>query len=126
MTAEQTSSPHVESLPAGYAELLEGIKAQVRAAQVRAALSVNRELIALYWEIGRSIVERQDTEGWGKSVVDRLARDLKAEFPAISGFSSSNVWRMRSFYLAWPSANLAQAVREMERDGLPQAVAEIP
>ena len=91
MTAEQTSSRHVESLPAGYAELLEGIKTQVRAARIRAALSVNRELIELYWEIGRSIVERQDAEGWGKSVVDRLARDLQAEFPGNSGFSPSNV-----------------------------------
>ena len=102
-------------LPAGYAALLEDIKARIRAAQVKAALSVNRELIQLYWSIGRDIVHRQREEGWGKAVVEQLAADLQREFPAVAGFSAGNIWRMRAFFLAYPSGKpeLAQAVREV-------------
>jgi predicted nuclease of restriction endonuclease-like (RecB) superfamily len=126
------------SLPAGYAALLEDIKARIRAAQVKAALSVNRELIELYWSIGRDIVQRQRQEGWGKSVVDRLAADLQREFPGVAGFSPRNFWRMRAFYLAWTDEVLAQPAGEegrtiltqpaSELDGqnLPQAAAGIP
>ncbi len=113
---------------AGYAALLDELKARIRAAQVKAALSVNRELILLYWDIGKSIVERQRKEGWGRSVVERLARDLQAEFPGISGFSPQNMWYMRAFYLAWTVevANLQQPVGELDGENLPQAVGEIP
>ena len=82
-------------IPKGYHELLTQIKERIRTAQLRAASAVNRELIELYWQIGQSIVERQRSEGWGKSVVERLAQDLQAEFPGMSGFSPRNVWRMR-------------------------------
>lgn len=92
--------------------LLIELKERVRAAQIRAALSVNREMVLLYWEIGRIIVERQKTERWGKSIVDRLARDLQTEFPGVSGLSPSNVWRMRAFFLAWSPIILAQTARE--------------
>jgi len=95
-----------------YGELLEEIKTRIRAAQVKAALSVNRELIALYWHIGRSIVERQRAEGWGKAVVERLSADLGREFPGVGGFSAGNIWRMRAFYLAWSETFLAQNARE--------------
>jgi predicted nuclease of restriction endonuclease-like (RecB) superfamily len=113
---------------AGYAALLDELKARIRAAQVKAALSVNRELILLYWDIGKSIVERQRKEGWGKSVVERFARDLQAEFPGISGFSPQNMCYMRAFYLAWTVevANLQQPVGELDGENLPQAVGEIP
>src|ERR1700694_3793659 len=90
-----------ETLPAGYAALLENIKTRVSTAQIKAALSVNRELIQLYWDIGRLIVERQQEQGWGKSVVERLAADIQKDFPGIEGFSPRNIWRMRAFYLAW-------------------------
>ncbi len=127
-------------LPAGYREFLEDLKVRIRSAQVKAALSANRELIVLYWDIGKSIVERQRAEGWGKSVVERLAADLQREFPGIGGFSAGNIWRMRAFYLAYTEevSNLAQAARESknpklaqvarELDGrnLPQAASEIP
>src|SRR3954471_4234587 len=86
---------------ASYAALLDDLKARIRTTQVKAALAVNRELIGLYWDIGRAIVERQKTEGWGKAIVDRLAVDLQKEFPGESGFSPRNVWRMRSFCVAW-------------------------
>jgi predicted nuclease of restriction endonuclease-like (RecB) superfamily len=104
---------------------LEDIKSRIRTAQIKAALSVNRELIELYWSIGRDIVLRQKTESWGKSIVDRLAGDLQAAFPAIEGFSPRNVWRMRAFYLAWTDADLSQAARESLFAILTQAASEL-
>lgn len=90
------------TLPAdNYKELLKDIKHRILAAQYEALKAVNKELIALYWDIGKSIVERQQDETWGKSVVEQLANDLQAEFPEIGGFSSRNIWRMRNFYLAY-------------------------
>lgn len=85
---------------------------------MRAALAVNREVIDLYWSIGKTITERQQDEGWGNSVVERLAADLRDAFPDMKGFSPANMWRMRAFYLAWPSLEtadpiLAQSVREL-------------
>ena len=128
------------ALPVGYANLLTDLKARVRAAQLRAAVSVNRELILLYWDIGKIIVEAQNTKGYGKQVVEQLAKDLHTAFPKMDGFSPRNVWRMRSFYLAWtgesqkhqqPVGNLdskilPQLVAELDGQNLPQPVAEIP
>ena len=71
-------------LPKGYEELLCQLKERIRSAQLRAGLAVNRELIELYWQIGRSIVERQRSDGWGKSIVERLAQDIQSEFPGMS------------------------------------------
>ena len=90
-------------LPASYPALLKDIKSRIHSTQIKAALSVNRELIELYWHIGRSIVERQRKEGWGKSVVERLSQDIQKAFPGIKGFSSQNLWHMRAFYSAWPN-----------------------
>jgi predicted nuclease of restriction endonuclease-like (RecB) superfamily len=122
----------------GYATLLTDLKARVRAAQLRAAVSVNRELILLYWDIGKIIVEAQKIKGYGKQVVERLAEDLHEAFPKMDGFSPRNVWRMRAFYLAWteesqknqPSKGnldakiLPQLVAELHGPKLPQPVAE--
>ena len=74
-----------------YRDLLIEIKTRIRSAQYQALKSVNRELIALYWDIGKLIIERQKGHTWGKSIVEQLANDLQAEFPGISGFSSLNV-----------------------------------
>ena len=115
-------------LPSDYAEFRESLKTRVRHSQTKAMLSVNRELIALYWDIGRQIVERQGREGRGKSVVDRLAADIQNAFPGIGGFSPSNVWRMRAFFLAYMPAtpNLAQPVRDLDRvSKVEQAVRQI-
>ena len=73
-------------LPADYPAFLESLKNRVRQAQTKAMLSVNRELIQLYWDIGRDIVERQDREGWGKNVVDRIAGDMQRRFRAYRAF----------------------------------------
>ncbi len=81
-----------------YPRLLAEIKERIRSAQYQALKAVNRELVGLYWDIGRMIVERQEAEGWGKSVVERLSGDLRQEFPGVSGFSVQNLWYMRQFY----------------------------
>lgn len=74
-----------------YPHLLAEIKERIRSAQYEALKKVNNELVGLYWDIGRMIVERQDNQGWGKAVVQRIAEDLQREFPGISGFSASNL-----------------------------------
>ncbi|MGK7949231.1 MAG: YhcG family protein, partial [Xenococcaceae cyanobacterium] len=84
-----------------YGQLLGEIKQYIRSAQYEALRAVNQKLIALYWDIGKSIVTRQQGETWGKSVVEQLAQDLQQEFPGISGFSARNIWNMRSFYLKY-------------------------
>ncbi len=68
-------------VPAGYLELLEQLKARVRSTQVRAARAANSEVLALYWSVGRDVLDRQDRLGWGGKVIDRLATDLRAAFP---------------------------------------------
>jgi len=88
--------------PAGYPELLQELKTRIRAAQVRAAFAVSRELILLYWSIGREILTRQDAQGWGTKIVERLAHDLQTEFPGVEGFSSRSLKYMRAFAAAWP------------------------
>jgi predicted nuclease of restriction endonuclease-like (RecB) superfamily len=116
------------AIPVGYANLLANLKARVRAAQLRAVVSVNRELILLYWDLGKTIVEAQATKGYGQKVVERLAQDLQKEFPGTAGFSPQNVWFMRSFYLAWPASpqKLSQAVRESNTAIVSQPVRELP
>jgi predicted nuclease of restriction endonuclease-like (RecB) superfamily len=98
----------------GYGTLLADIKRRVRAAQYAALRIVNKELINLYWDIGRMIVERQKGNTWGKAVVERLSEDLRIEFPGVRGFSASNLWRMRHFYERYrENEKLAQLVREI-------------
>jgi predicted nuclease of restriction endonuclease-like (RecB) superfamily len=94
-----------------YLDFLHGIKDRIISARINAARSVNRELISLYWYIGRGIVEKQKELGWGESVVEMLSRDLRRSFPAMKGFSVDNLWRMRRFYNAYSAGEfLAQAV----------------
>ena len=69
-------------------------------------------MILLYWDIGRGIVEKQEALGWGKSVVETLSRDLKIEFPQMTGFSSDNLWRMRQFYSGYSSPEFLSQARE--------------
>jgi predicted nuclease of restriction endonuclease-like (RecB) superfamily len=104
------------SLPESYTEFFEQLKARILEAQTRAAAAANRELIHLYWQIGKDIVLRQEREGWGTAVIERLAEDLGRAFPGVAGFSARNLWRMRAFYLAHPPGS----------EFLPPPVAEIP
>jgi predicted nuclease of restriction endonuclease-like (RecB) superfamily len=96
--------------PDGYTDWLAELKTRIHTAQQRAALAVNRELVLLYWQIGRDILERQSREGWGAKVIDRLAHDLRTAFPDMKGFSPRNLKYMRSFAQAWPDADFVQAV----------------
>src|SRR5580700_9883708 len=105
-----------ENVPAQdfYRALLGEIKERIRSAQYVALRAVNLELLSLYWDIGRLINQRQQGETWGRSVVENLARDLRAEFPGIGGFSAANLWRIKQFYEAYArDEKLAPLVREI-------------
>jgi predicted nuclease of restriction endonuclease-like (RecB) superfamily len=107
------SEEHPASLvpvPTGYAQWLAELKTRIHEAQQRAALAVNRELVLLYWQIGRDILERQAREGWGAKVIERLAQDLRTAFPDMKGFSPRNLKYMRAFAHAWPDAEFVQEV----------------
>jgi predicted nuclease of restriction endonuclease-like (RecB) superfamily len=95
-------------VPDNYDVVLQSLKQRIRQAQLRAALAVNQELILLYWHIGREILDRQRNEGWGTKVVERLAKDLKAEFSDAKGFSRTNLLYMRAFAEAYPDEEIVQ------------------
>ena len=101
-------------VPDSYGAVLAEVKTRIRSAQMAALRAVNRELVTLYWEVGRLIVERQAGETWGMAVVEQLASDVRAEFPGLRGFSAANVWRMRNFYRNYrANEKLAPLVREI-------------
>lgn len=103
-----------QPVPADYGALLVAVKTRVRAAQYQALKAVNKELVGLYWDIGRMIVGRQTDDSWGKAIVQQLAADLQREFPGIGGFSASNLWRMKAFFETYAgSEKLAPLVREI-------------
>ncbi len=95
-------SPLFSDSDPNYADFLNGLKQRIRSAQVKAALAVNKELILLYWQIGCEILARQEEESWGSKVIERLAKDLKREFPDIKGFSRTNLLYMRAFAKTYP------------------------
>jgi len=95
-------------LPTGYPEFLQELKSRIRGAQIRAGFAVNRELILLYWSVGRDILVRQHAEGWGTKVIDRLAKDLQTEFPGVEGFGPRSLKYMRSFAEAWTEEPIVQ------------------
>jgi predicted nuclease of restriction endonuclease-like (RecB) superfamily len=98
------------NLGGDYDRILGDLKARIRTAQVRAVLSVNRELVLLYWEMGREILAQQRQQGWGAKVIEQIAKDLKQEFPAMTGLSRSNLMAMRAFAEAYPDAAIVQQV----------------
>ncbi len=101
--------------PEGYADWLRELKARIHTAQQRATLAVNRELVLLYWQIGRDILARQAQQGWGAKVIERLAHDLRTAFPEMKGFSRANLMYMRAFADAWGDSEIVQ-----------QAVGQLP
>ena len=109
--------------PAAYGALLADLKQRVRRAQVRAALSVNRELVLLYWHIGREILRSQQAEGWGTKVIERLAKDLRREFPEMSGLSRTNLLYMRAFAETYSSDAIVQ---QAAGQFVQQLVAQLP
>ena len=104
-----------QATPMNYADLLNDIKQRIRQAQTRAVLSVNAELIRLYWELGQMLDARQQIEGWGAAVIPRLARDIRNALPEEKGFSERNIKRMLAFYREYASvAFVPQAVAQNE------------
>jgi len=101
--------------PNGYADWLGELKTRIHRVQQHAALAVNRELVLLYWQIGRDILDRQAREGWGAKIIERLAHDLRTAFPDMKGFSRANLMYMRAFAKAWPDVEIVQ-----------QAVGQLP
>ena len=91
-----------------YIEVLNKLKHRIKTAQVKAALSVNKEMIILYWEIGKTISDKQNNEGWGSKIVDRLAHDLKISFPDLKGFSPRNLKYMKKFAQTYPDFEFMQ------------------
>lgn len=102
------SSPAEVPSPAGYAELLGEICERIRTSQVRAAVAVNRELLLLYWGIGRDILRRQQEHGWGTKVVERLGQELRSAFPTMKGLSPRNLKYMRAFAEHYPDGEFVQ------------------
>ncbi len=97
-----------------YGQLLELVKKRIYDAQIRALKSVNSELISLYWDLGKIIVQKQGQEGWGKSIVEKLSTDLKTANLGLQGFSVSNLWYMRQFYIEYKDKpNLQPLVGEI-------------
>src|SRR5688572_29809994 len=112
-----------------YVTFLGELKQRIASARLSAARAVNRDLILLYWDIGRGIVEKQRDFGWGDAVVETLSEDLRKAFPSMRGFAARSLWNMRRFFAAYASPEfLPQLVAEMSsqrgRRFLPQPVAE--
>jgi len=96
--------------PVGYVGAPGQVKVHVRTSRVQAAGAVNTALVGLYWQIGRLILDRQESEGWGSKVIGRLAADLRAEFPGMRGLSQRSLVYMRTFAVAWGEPITQQAV----------------
>ena len=114
-----------------YVEVLSGLKEKIRQARLRATLSVNKELLDVYWEIGNTILQQQTLEGWGAKIIDKLADDLKMEFPDMKGFSIRNIKYMRAFAEAYPQFVQQPAAQNQNTDNqmivfMQQAAAQIP
>jgi predicted nuclease of restriction endonuclease-like (RecB) superfamily len=105
-------------LPSDYRDWVKTLKNRIQAAQQRAVLAVNQELLQLYWQIGSDILLRQQEQGWGSKVIERLAQDLRSAFPDLKGFSRANLLYMRSFAENWPDFHSDPIVQ--------QAVGQIP
>ena len=100
-----------------YTAFLAEMKGRIESARLQGGRTVNRELILLYWDIGRGIVEKQQVAGWGDAVEERLAADLQAEFPDMQGFSARSIWEMKRLYIAFTRTDfLQQLVAEIRHD----------
>lgn len=101
-------SPPRAGLPQDYDETLSAIKQHIQAERLRVTMAANAAMVLLYWDIGRLILERQEREGWGAKVIDRLSADLRAVYPDMKGLSPRNLKYMRAFTAAWPDRGIVQ------------------
>ena len=113
---------NILTLPENYPVFLKDIKNRIQQSQIKAAISVNQELIKLHWWIGSEIVKKQEAEGWKAQVIDRLCKDIQSEFPGLKGFSRSNVFYMRTFYISYVRVQQAVGLLEIP----PQYCLNIP
>jgi predicted nuclease of restriction endonuclease-like (RecB) superfamily len=107
-TIVQAPLAQLSDLPVGYAELLADLEKEIGLARLRASVSINREMTLLYWQTGRRILERQQHQGWGAKVIDRLAADLRGKFPDLQGFSPRNLKYMRTLAATYPDVTFVQ------------------
>ena len=108
MVRENMTKKELSFLSKHYKSFLADIKSKIISARISAARRINKDLIKLYWDIGKAIVERQQKYGWGKHVVERLAKDLQGEFDTKYGFSVQNLWYMRRFYKEYKDSTILQ------------------
>ena len=107
-----------------YAAFVADLKARIQSARISAARAVTRDLILLYWDIGRGLVEKQAALGWGESVIEQLAKDLPKAFPGMRGFSTANLWAMRRVYMEYGRDPILQRLAEELRRKKGAAVLE--
>ncbi len=109
------------SFRSDYRIFLQSLKARILHARTAAIRAVNGELVLLYWDIGRGIVEKQQAAGWGESVVERLAADLRAAFPDMTGFSARNLRDMKRSWLAYSAPKFwRKPVAKLPQQSAPQ------
>jgi predicted nuclease of restriction endonuclease-like (RecB) superfamily len=101
-------APNLTELPSGYTDMRDTIIARIKESRVRLAIQVNSGMIELYWNIGNEILRRQQNEGWGAKVIDRLSKDLKDVFPDMGGFSPRNLGNMKKFAACWSDFSILQ------------------
>lgn len=118
---------HDVHLDADYAEWIADLKYRYRSAQVKASVRVNSEKLLFNWELGRDLVQKKAEEKWGAGVVEQVSLDLQREFPNAEGFSTSNLWYMKQWYLFYnqPDRKLYQAGKEIDNEKLQRPVGEI-
>ncbi len=107
---------------ADYSKWISTVKSRIQSAQIKAALSVNSELIHLYWELGREIAEKQEKQKWGNSVLEQISKDLKQEFPHLGGFSRTNLYYMRQFFLFYK--DISESIVHQAGGQIPETVLE--
>jgi len=103
-------APNPSDMSSSYSRFIEEIKAKIRQQRFSVILNANASMVCLYWNIGQAILQKQAEEGWGAKVIDRMAADIKAAFPEMSGFSPRNIKYMRKFAQCWPDFELVQQV----------------
>jgi predicted nuclease of restriction endonuclease-like (RecB) superfamily len=104
------SPPSHAGMPETYAAILAEIKQRIQTERLRVVMAANSAMVMLYWDIGRLILDRQEHEGWGAKVIDRLSADLREAYPDMSGLSPRNLKYMRAFAAAWPDRSIVQEV----------------
>lgn len=103
-------APNLSEMSDAYLKFIEEVKSEIQKQRISVVLNANSSMICLYWNIGRSILKKQEEEGWGAKIIDRMAKDLKDAFPEMSGFSPRNIKYMRKFAESWPDFEIVQRV----------------